>query len=522
VISGALSYVTGSHSFKGGAQWSFGVDGNSQIRTGDLVQNYLDAAGKSCVEGDLTSCTPNTVTVYNTPTRYFEYVNRDLGLYAQDTWTMKRLTVSPGIRFDVFNAQSQAGCRNAGRFAPAACRDSAPDQPNWTNVSPRMAVVYDLFGNAQTALKASVSKYMLPWAGGWAKRYDTFTTVTDVRNWRDLNGDDIAQDSEIGASGNSNFGVSTGRSPDPNLSREYNVETALGVQHQLLPQLAIFGGYFHRHFYKQEAQRNPLLTAADWTPFQVANPLGNGEMITLFNLNAAKAGQYASQLIDVNSDINRTIYDGFEVSFTARLPRRAIVFGGWSNDRVISITCDQYDPNKLRFCDQTGKTFQEYGKTSMPPFRNDFKLAGSYPLAWGVEVSGVFMSYAGKGNSYTAQDPSLGVYWSVPVSSFPNGQRTRVVTSAPILLNAGSQTQAPGVNLIPPNTKFQDRWNQVDLSAKRTFKYGRREFQGQFAVFNVTNGNVVLQEVQTYGSTLGQPQNFLQARMMRLALLVNF
>jgi hypothetical protein len=36
------------------------------------------------------------------------------------------------------------------------------------------------------------------------------------------------------------------------------------------------------------------------------------------------------------------------------------------------------------------------------------------------------------------------------------------------------------------------------------------------------NGNVVLQELQSYGTTLGQPQNFLQARMMRLALLVNF
>ena len=106
------------------------------------------------------------------------------------------------------------------------------------------------------------------------------------------------------------------------------------MQHQLLPRLSVFGGYFHRHFYNQEAQQNPLLTSADWTPFQVANPLGNGETITLFNLNPAKAGQYASQLIDVNSDINRTIYDGFEVSFTARLPRRSIVFGGWSNDRA--------------------------------------------------------------------------------------------------------------------------------------------------------------------------------------------
>lgn len=522
VLSGALSYVTGSHNLKVGAQWSFGVDGNSQIRTGDIVQNYIDVAGKSCSESVAGSCAPFSVSVYNTPTRYFEYVNYDLGLYAQDSWTLKRLTISPGIRFDIFNAESQGGCREAGRFVPAFCRDKVPNQPNWKNASPRMAAVYDLFGNNKTALKASVSKYMLPWAGGWAKRYDPFTTVVDTRTWRDLNGDDIAQDNEIGPSSNANFGVSTGRSPAANLKREYNVETALGVQHQLLPRLSVFAGYFHRHFYNQEAQQNPLLTAADWTAFQVANPLGNGETITLFNLNPAKATSYASQLIDVNSDINRSIYDGFEVSFTARLPRRSTVFGGWSNDRLITITCDQYDPNKLRFCDQSGKTFQEYGKTSTPPFRNDFKVAGNYPLGWGLEVSAVFMSYAGKGNSYTAQDPSLGIYWSVPASVFPNGQRTRVVTSAPILLNAGGQTQAPGVNLIAPNTKFQNRWNQLDLSAKRTFRFGTKEFQGQFALFNVTNGNVVLQEVQTFGASLGRPQNFLQARMMRLALLVNF
>lgn len=523
VFVGSLSYVTGSHNFKTGAQWSFGVDGNSQIRTGDLVQNYVDVSTtNTCSEQNLGGCSPFSVTVYNTPTRYYEYVNRDLGIFAQDTWTLKRLTLSPGIRFDNFDATSQGGCRLAGRFTPAFCRDDLKHQPNWSDWSPRFAAVYDLFGDARTAIKGSISKYMLPWAGGWAKRYDPFTTVTDVRTWRDLNGDDIAQDGEIGPSGNTNFGVNTGRAADANLRREYNVETAFGVQHQLLPSLSLFAGYFHRHFYNQEAQRNPLLTSADWTPFQAANPLGNGEMITLFNLNPAKAGQYASQLIDVNSDVNRTIYDGFELSFTARLPRRTVIFGGWTNDRLITITCDQYDPNKLRFCDQSGKTFQEYGKTSMPPFRNDFKVSGNYPLGWGVEVSAVFMSYAGKGNSYTAQDPSLGVYWNVPASVFPNGQRTRVVTSAPILLAAGTQTQAPGVNLIAPNTKFQQRWNQVDVSAKRTFRFGRREFQGQFALFNLLNDNVVLQEVQAFGGNLGQPQNFLQGRMMRLALLMSF
>ncbi|HEV3216351.1 MAG TPA: TonB-dependent receptor [Vicinamibacterales bacterium] len=514
LFSTALSYVTGSHALKTGAQWSFGVDGNSQVRTGDIVQNYTtNAAG---VE------TANSVTVYNTPTRYYEYVNADVGIYAQDVWTLRRLTLSPGFRYDHFNAKIQGGCRLAGRFTPAFCQPDVPNMPNWNNFSPRFSGVYDLFGDAKTALKGSVSKYMLPWAGGWAKRYDPFTTVSETRNWTDSNHDGIAQDSEIGPSGNANFGVSTGRSPAPGLAREYNVETTAGIQRQLLPRVSVFGGYYHRHFYNQEAQQNPLLTLNDFTPFQVANPLGTGELLTLFNLDPAKAGLYSKQLVDINSKINRTVYDGFEASFNARLAHGANVFGGWSNDRLITVSCDQYDPNKLRFCDQTGKTFQQYGKTSTPPFRNDFKLSANYPLAWGIEVSGVFVSFAGKGNSYTAQDPSLGVYWTVLASSFPNSQRTRSVVSAPILLAGGSQTQAPGVNLISPNTKFEPRWNQLDLSAKRIFRFHQKEIQAQVAVFNVLNANTVLQEVQSFGTSIGQPQNVLQGRLMRLAMLMNF
>jgi hypothetical protein len=320
-----------------------------------------------------------------------------------------------------------------------------------------------------------------------------------------------------------NFGVSTGRSPAPGLAREYNIESTVGVQHQLLPRVSVFVGYFHRHYYNQEAQQNPLLSAADFTAFQVANPLGTGEMLTLYNLNQAKAGLYASQLIDVNSSINRTIYDGYEASFTARLPRRATLFGGWSNDRLITVSCDTYDPNKLRFCDQTGQMFQQNGATPRPPFTNDFKLSGNYPLPGGIEISGVFLSLAGKGNSYNTQDPSLGVYWSVPASFFPNAQRTRVVTSAPILLAGGTAIQAPGFNLIPPGTKYEPRWNQLDLSFKKTFRLaGGRQVQGQAAVFNVLNGNTVLQEIQSYGPSLGQPQVVLQARLLRLAVLIDF
>src|SRR6185369_13107476 len=101
-------------------------------------------------------------------------------------------------RYDHFNAKIQGGCRDAGRFVGAFCQPDIPNMPNWNNVSPRFSAVYDLFGDAKTAL---------PWAGGWAKRYDPFTTVSESRNWTDLNRNDIAEDNEIGPSGNSNFGI---------------------------------------------------------------------------------------------------------------------------------------------------------------------------------------------------------------------------------------------------------------------------------------------------------------------------
>jgi hypothetical protein len=188
------------------------------------------------------------------------------------------------------------------------------------------------------------------------------------------------------------------------------------------------------------------------------------------------------------------------------------------------VACDQYDPNKLRFCDQTGETFQEFGRTSKPPFTNDFKLAATYPFPFGIHGSVVFMSYAGKGNSYTTNEPFLGVYWTVPASVFPNGQRTQSVSSAPYSLNGGAVQPNPGlgVALIPPGTKYEDRWNQLDVSVKKVFRVGRREIQGQIALFNALNSNVVLAENEQFGVTLGEPRNILQGRMLRLGLLFNF
>ena len=252
---GRLSYVTGSHSMKAGAQWSFGVDGNSQIRTGDSSRttSMLPARAARRRVGQLRAEHRHGL---QHPDALLEYVNATSGLYAQDAWTMKRLTRQPGRPLRHFNAKSQGGCRNAGRFVPRVLprrhAEPAELEQHLAAHGGRVRPVRQRQDRAQGAASASTC-CRGPAAGPSAT---TRSRPSPTRGTgRDLNGDDIAQDNEIGPSSNSNFGVSTGRTPDPNLSREYNVETAFGVQHQLLPRLSVFGGYFHRHFYNQEAQR---------------------------------------------------------------------------------------------------------------------------------------------------------------------------------------------------------------------------------------------------------------------------
>ena len=79
-------------------------------------------------------------------------MNADQGIYAQDSWTVGRFTINPGVRFEHFNSSIEARL-GAGRFVPRAHSRRA-DMPNWNDVSPRLGFAWDVQGNGKTAVKA--------------------------------------------------------------------------------------------------------------------------------------------------------------------------------------------------------------------------------------------------------------------------------------------------------------------------------------------------------------------------------
>jgi hypothetical protein len=110
VLGGSVSYVTGTHAFKAGVSWDFGLSERWQAmgRPGviDLTQEYRLGV-------------PVSVVVYNTPIYIANRLNKDLAFYVQDAWTLNRLTVSPGLRVEWLNADIQPMVSGAGRFVPA-------------------------------------------------------------------------------------------------------------------------------------------------------------------------------------------------------------------------------------------------------------------------------------------------------------------------------------------------------------------------------------------------------------------
>ena len=105
VVRFSASYVTGSHNFKAGVHQEFGPAERGSFYNQDIAYRFRNGLP------DRLTLRPGQVT--------FENLNADMGIYVQDQWTIDRLTLNLGLRFDYLNAsipaQTVAGGLGIGR-----------------------------------------------------------------------------------------------------------------------------------------------------------------------------------------------------------------------------------------------------------------------------------------------------------------------------------------------------------------------------------------------------------------------
>lgn len=525
----ALSYITGSHNVKGGVQYNWGPYVNTRETNGDLQQVYAGTAAAPFTN-------PVSVTVYNTPLRYQEKLNADIGVFLQDSWALNRLTINSGLRWEYLSHEVAEQSSGHGRFVPAREFAAIP-MPTWKDFAPRFGVVYDVFGNGKTAIKAGFNRYNESRTTQFATKYNPLALTSANLTWIDANGDDIAQGERgctfqtAGCEINfaqlpTNFGVRSLATVDPDFQRTYNLEYTGGIQHELFPRVSVAATYYRRQFYDLPVSDNTLRTMADYRGVDVVSPL-DGTVFKAYTVNtAAQLAQVADFDTNAGSD-RKQIYNGGDLTFNVRIPGGGTMFGGFTMERTLRVTCDEPDdPNFLRFCDDRENDL---------PWLKQFKFAGTYPVKWGIQASFSFQSINGRpigGFSGTAAadrnriaGPGYGDVGS------PIGTRWLITRGATYPANCLAPC-TPGAVIIPNMTEAQlilplkpggqellDRINQLDLSLAKWFEIGAgRRIQLQADLFNIMNANPVLgwRSVNFGTAAYNQVSSILNPRVLRL------
>jgi hypothetical protein len=503
----AVTYVTGSHAIKGGIQVEQGISNQLWEVQRDLAYGFLGTV-------------PNRITQYATP--YLEKERMlDLALYAQDQWSIGRLTLNYGLRFNYFYGWVPPQDVPAGQFVGARSFEGVSSVPSWQDVNPRVGLAYDLFGNGRTAVKMTLGRYndvtatVVPRANNPIE-----TSVNSVtRTWTDADRDyepdcDLTNslaNGECSQINNLNFGrpnITTTYSPEVMQGwgvRNYSWDVSVELQHQLTDRMALTGGYFHNVAGNFQVTDNLVLTPADFSPYCITAPTdprlpggGGYEVCGMYDVSPAKFGLVnnlvnpASNYMEPGTSANCGsqggsfytlcgVSDFFSVNLVRRLDRGLQFGGGVDTGRTVRDTCFVVDsPQQLQNC-RVARPFHA---------QTQVKLFGSYELPGAVVVSGSFQNTPGAAieANYTATNAEI-----LPSLGRNLGQcRGAAVCTATV----------SGIPLIAPMTQFEGRRTQLDLRASKVIRLGNsRELQVHVDVYNVLNASTILNVNGTYGSS---------------------
>lgn len=524
----SMSYVTGSHAFKTGFNLILGDYENTSRLVGNMQFTALNGV-------------PQSVEYRGTPVVAINRVRPNLGLYAQDQWSMKRVTINAGLRLDYFRSDFPDQNVPATQFVPVPRSFPGQEAVNWKDLNPRFGVAYDMFGNGKTALKASANRYVL---GEGTNRASTLNPIlsnnTMSRTWTDSNNDRIIQgdplnpalNQELGPSQNLNFGKPvTGIRYDPEWAKGFglrpsNWEFSGGIQQQLLPRLSASLSYFRRIYGNFSVQDNLAVTAADFDPYCVTTPSdarlpdgGNRRLCGMFDRVLTKVG-LTDSFVTAASNYGEQLdhWNGVDITMNARMAK-LLVQGGVSTGKTMTDNCaitTKYP--QVSVASAAGSPALASGIATSTefchvetPYLTQVKLLGAYTLPYAIQVSGTFQSVPGQ------QITASSTYTRAQVSpELPGGRQLSTATAS--------------VALLAPGILYGERLNQVDLRFTKIFTRKERRLQANIDVYNALNGNTVLTLSNTYGATTGAatgsawqvPQAILPGRIVKFGVQLNF
>lgn len=513
----------GSHDFKFGLGWRRHDATSQAIWPGNMIQ------------GQDNSLTNRVARIYRNGdgTNRTEY----LSLYAGDTFSRGRLTLDLGVRFD----RQTGAALPASTESNAAFPDLVPgieftgyDAPfSWNTVHPRVGVTWALDDVRRTLLRANFSRY----AGQLDASTVGFSNPSANAGfvdypWEDLNGDLFVQENEVrldlpfiqpggGFNPANPRSVVSADSIDPNLEAPVTTGVVIGVERELMPNLAMQVNYSwsrSTNYVGLSGAADPLgLTFIPWRGLTIADyaqigaltgtlPDGAAYDVPIFAPNEAAIAANGNGRELTNYEGYSTTYNGLELSVIKRMSNRWMMRAAfaWNNPREHYDVARNLLGNPTRYESSslvdggvlaprsagsgTGDVFV-HGKWQL-------NVNGAYDLGRGFEVAGNL--FARQGNPYPIfQSASLG-----------RDGTLRVLVS-------------PELDTF----RFDDIWN-LDLRLAKNLTLDRLNVQLVGDLFNVLNANPVLNRQRNIANmtstSFGQITQVLSPRILRFGVRVGF
>ena len=538
-----FSYVTGAHNMKIGYNGLWNYDSQES-----------NPAPPDAVQYRFNNGTPNQITQFSGMFES-EWRTRFDAVFVQDQWTLGRLTLQGGLRYDHAWSYYPSARIGGTRFFPDVTTIERADGVNFHNVSPRVGAAYDLFGTGRTSIKANWGRYLYPAQNGGiftgAAPTSQIATRAD-RSWSDVDRDHVpdcdllnpnAQDLRgsggdvCGRVANANFGTLR-----PGLSyadellnglRPWDTQVGVAVQHEILPRISAEVQFNKRWWYGQYVTRNLAVEAGNFTQYSITAPsdprLPGGGGYTVSGLHdvdpqlfgvidyqvqpASRYGKYGHH------------WNGVDLTVSARTLNGLTLQGGTSTGQTV-----------MDFCEVAAKV----PESLVPPQTVTIGVSIPGPSALGVNQAGAMpMQYCHLASGFLTQArglasylvPRIDVEVSTTFRSNP-GVQLAANYNVPAAVVAQSLGRAPSggvanvtVNLVEPGTLYGDRVNQIDLRLAKVVRVGRTRTRLQVDFYNLMNAATVLSYSQVYNpntTTWLTPQDVLDARVAKLGVTMDF
>jgi Carboxypeptidase regulatory-like domain len=540
----SASYVTGRQSIK------FGYQGNymSDIRTWSVNSQNLQFR--------LNNGVPNRLTEFISP-----WVNDAKGIwhavFVQDQYTAGRLTLQGALRFDHSSSWYPEQVEGPSRFLPqAVVIPETKGVTGYKDITPRMGVAYDMFGNGRTAVKFNLGKYLegMGLSNNWANANPTlrlprspdvsvFGPAGVTRTWTDRNNDfnvdcnlsdPNAQSTTVdfcGALQNLAFGTSTlTNNYDPALLTGWGVRSSdwtLGasVQQQLSARSSIEIAYTRR-WYRGFTVTDNLATAnSEWQEYSITAPSdprlpgGGGYVVSgLYDVVPTKFGQVNNFIeLSEHHDLGnwKNNFNGVDVTLNVRLRNGWTFQGGTSTGQGSGDNCEvranlpELNANLVQGL--PGINTSVVNTTN--PYCNvdygwltQFRAISNYIIPKiDVQFSGVFQSKPGA---------LLAANWAAPASTVQNALGRAPAGNVPNVT----------INLLPPGEMYGDRVNQLDFRVGKVLRFGRTRTLISADLYNSLNSSAVLTYNNNFvpGGTWLQPQTVISGRLVKIAAEITF